>query len=79
MVRLEPDAVVLDMTSTTLDCLALCRWLRTSPEGEAISVLAVGSPGDEEAAWAAGADAYVPSDAASGGLEAELGTLLESR
>jgi len=76
VVRLEPDAVVLDMTSTTLDCLALCRWLRTSPEGEAISVLAVGSPGDEEAAWA---DAYVPSDAASGGLEAELGTLLESR
>jgi len=79
VVRLEPDAVVLDMTSATLDCLALCRWLRTSPEGEVISVLAVGSPEDEDTARAAGADAYVPSDAASGRLEAELGTLLESR
>ena len=41
--RLGPNAVVLDTTSATLDCLALCRWLRASPEGETISMLVVGS------------------------------------
>ena len=78
VVRFEPDAVVLDMTSATLDCLALCRWLRTFTEGEAISVLVVGGSEDEEAARAAGADAYLPSVAVADRLRAELGALLES-
>ena len=75
--RFEPDAVVLDMTGATLDCLTLCRWLRTSPGGEAIPVLAVGGPEDEETARAAGADAYLPSAAVAERLEAELEALLE--
>ncbi|MFQ6099965.1 MAG: helix-turn-helix domain-containing protein [Anaerolineae bacterium] len=75
VVRLEPDAVVLDMRSTTLDCLALCRWLRTS-EGEEISVLAVGGPQDEGAARAAGVDAYLPGAAVADRLEAKLEALL---
>nr|HID14215.1 helix-turn-helix domain-containing protein [Anaerolineae bacterium] len=78
VVRFGPDAVVLDMTGATLDCLALCRWLRASPEGEAISVLAVGDPEDEEAARTAGADAYLPSAAVADRLEAKLEALLES-
>lgn len=76
--RLEPDAVVLDMRSTTPDCLALCRWLRASPEVEETAVLAVGNPEDEEAARAAGANAYLPSTAIADRLEAELKALLES-
>ncbi len=76
--RLEPDAVVLDMRGTTSDCLALCRWLRASPEVGEIAVLAVGNPKDEEAARAAGADAYLPGDAVAGRLKAELEALFES-
>ena len=75
--RFEPDVVVLDKTSATLDCLALCRWLRTSPQGETISVLVVGAPEDEKVARAAGADAYLPSVAVADRLEAELEALLE--
>jgi hypothetical protein len=52
--------------------------LRTSPEGEAISVLVVGAPEDEKIARAAGADAYLPSVAVADRLEVELETLLES-
>ncbi len=74
--RLEPDAVVLDMTGTTLDCLSLCRWLRASSEGQPIAVLAVGAPEDEETARAAGADAYLPGAAVADGLETKLGALL---
>ena len=74
--RLGPDVVVLDTTSETLDCLALCRWLRSSPEGEATSVLAVGAPENAGAAQDAGADAYLPSTAIAEGLEAELEALL---
>jgi len=75
--RLEPDAVVLDTTSATLDCLALCRWLRASPEGGAMLVLAVGRPKDERAAWAAGADAYLSGPAVTDKLTTELEALLE--
>jgi two-component system response regulator VicR len=76
VVRLEPDAVVLDMRSKTLDCLALCRWLRASPEGAAVPMLVVGSPEDEEAARAAGADIYIPAAAAADRLKEELETVL---
>jgi excisionase family DNA binding protein len=67
--RFQPDIVVLDTTSPTLDSLSLCRWLRASPEGEAIAVLAVGDPESEEAARGAGADAGTGLEA---GLEAVL-------
>ena len=77
--RLGPDAVVLDTTSATLDCLALCRWLRASPEGETISMLAVGSTEDGEAARAAGADVYVPAAAITDKLEEALTTMLASK
>jgi len=73
--RLKPDAVVLDMTGSTLDRLALCRWLRTSEQGR-ISVLAVGSPEDEADARAAGTDAYLPNTAVADKLEEELELLL---
>ena len=75
VVRFEPDAVVLDMTGSTLDRLALCRWLRTS-EQERISVLAVGSPENEADARAAGTDAYLPSTAVAEKMEEELEILL---
>jgi excisionase family DNA binding protein len=75
--RFEPHAVVLDMTSATLDCLALCRWLRTSSEGQQVAVLAVGDPKDEEAARTAGADVYLPGIAIADRLDAELEALLE--
>jgi excisionase family DNA binding protein len=74
--RFRPDAVVLDTTSVTLDCLALYRWLRASPEGKPISVLAVGDAEDEGTVWAAGADAYLPTAAVADRLEAELEALL---
>jgi len=74
--RFGPDVVVLDLASGTLDCLALCRWLRTSPEGEATSVLALGAPKDREPAQAAGADIYLPADSAADRLAAELEALL---
>lgn len=74
--RLRPAAVVLDTTSATLDCLALCRWLRASPEGETIPMLAVGGPEDEEAARAAGADVYVPIAAITDRLKETLETIL---
>ena len=74
--RLGPDVVVLDTTSSTLDCLALCRWLRASPERGMISVLVVGDPEDEEAARAAGAEVYVPTTALADRLEQELKTML---
>ena len=77
--RLRPDAVVLDTTNATLDCLALCRWLRASPEGETISMLAVGSTEDGEAARAAGADVYVPAAAITDKLEEALTTMLTSK
>jgi len=77
--RFEPDAAVLDLTGATPGHLALCRWLCTSPEGEEISVLAIGGPEDEEAARAAGVDAYLPSAAVAERLEAKLETLLELR
>ena len=76
--RFEPDAAVLDLTGATPGHLALCRWLCTSPEGQEISVLAVGGSEDEEAARAAGVDAYLPSATVTERLEAELRTLLES-
>jgi DNA-binding response OmpR family regulator len=75
--RLEPDAVVLDMRGATLNCLALCKWLRTSPEGKDVSVLAVGAPEDKGSARAAGADAYLSNDAIADRMEEELRTLLE--
>ena len=75
--RFGPDIIVLNVTSVPPDCLALCRWLRTTPEGEKISVLAVGRPEDEEAARAAGADVYLPNAAVVERLEAELEALLE--
>ena len=74
--RFGPDVVVLDMTSATLNCLALCRWLRASPEGEATAVLAVGAPEDRETACTAGADVYLPTASAADRLEAELEALL---
>ncbi len=77
MARFEPDAVVLDMTSATLDCLALCRWVCTSLEGQQVAVLAVGDPEDEETARAAGADVYLPGIAIADRLDAELEALLE--
>jgi excisionase family DNA binding protein len=73
--RLKPDAVVLDMTDSTLDRLALCRWLRTSEQDE-ISVLVVGNPENEADAKAAGTDAYLPSTAVVEKLEEELELLL---
>ncbi|MBU0703961.1 MAG: helix-turn-helix domain-containing protein [Chloroflexi bacterium] len=76
--RFEPDAVVLDTASTTLDCLAWCRWLRASSEGGDAFVLAMGDPEGEETALTAGADAYVPGDAVTNRLEAELITSLEA-
>ena len=75
--RFRPTVVVLNMASTRLDCLALCRRLRTSPEGREIRVLAVGRPADEEEAWAAGVDAYLPIDPADR-LADELDALLEN-
>jgi len=78
VVRLKPDAVVLDARNTTLDWSALCRWLHASPEGEPIPVLIVGSPKNEEGARAAGAEAYLPSATVSERLEAELKALLHS-
>jgi excisionase family DNA binding protein len=76
--RLAPDAVVLDMASTTVDCLALCRWLHTSSGEKPIPVLAVGSLEDEEAVRDAGANAYVPNEAVADRLATELGALLAS-
>ena len=76
--RFKPDAVVLDMTSTTLDCLAWCRWLRASPGGGDVFVLATGDPESEETALTAGADAYLPGDSVTNRLEAELITSLEA-
>jgi excisionase family DNA binding protein len=76
VVRLSPDAVVLDMTSAALDCPALCRWLRDSPEGHPISILAVGGPEYEETARAAGVDAYLSITAALQRLGPELEALL---
>jgi len=64
--------------STSLDCSALCRWLRASPNGESFVVLAVGDPEDEETAQAAGADAYLSNAAISDRLEVELEALLKS-
>jgi len=74
--RLEPDVVLLDATSSTLNYLALCRWLRASPEGKRAAVLVVGGPEDEKAARAAGADAYLPPAAIADRLEVVLQTLL---
>ncbi len=74
--RFQPDIVVLDTTSSTLDGLALCRWLRATPECEAVAVLAVGDPESEEAARGAGADAYVSTADGSTDLEARLGAAL---
>jgi excisionase family DNA binding protein len=78
VVHLEPDAVILDMMSTSLDWSALCRWLRASPNGESFVVLAVGDPEDEETARAAGADAYLSNAAISDRLGVELEALLKS-
>ncbi len=75
VVRMRPDAVVLDMTDSALDCLALCRWLCAS-EKDGISVLAVGDPEDEADARAAGTDAYLPSATVVDRLEEELEILL---
>ena len=72
---LRIDAVVLDMRSSALRCQELCRWLRASPEGKSLPVLAVGSPEDKASARAAGADAYLPSTAIREGLQAELEAL----
>ncbi len=76
--RLGPDVVVLDMTSATLDPLALCRWLQTSPEGEATSVLALGAPEDRETTCAAGADIYLPTASAADRLATEIESLLSA-
>lgn len=73
-VRLEPRAVVIDMDAS-LDSLGLCRWIRVCPEGDDVSVVALGDPADEKAARAAGADVYLPNDAIAS-LEAELRGLL---
>lgn len=73
--RLKPDAVVLDMTDSTLDRLALCRWLRAS-ERDGISILAVGSSEDETDARAAGTDTYLTSMTVADRLEEELEILL---
>jgi excisionase family DNA binding protein len=79
MARLEPHAVVLDMRNSAQDWAALCRWLRASPEGRILSVLAIGDPENENAARAAGADIYLPSSAFSDTLQAELEALLTSK
>ena len=76
VVRLEFDAVVLDMRSPALRCQALCRWLCASLEGKGLPVLAVGSLEDQNAARAAGADAYLPRTAIADRLQAELEALL---
>jgi DNA-binding response OmpR family regulator len=73
--RLKPDAVVLDMTGSALDRLALCRWLRAS-EKNGLSILAVGSPEDEADAREAGTDAYLTSVTVTDRLEQELEILL---
>jgi excisionase family DNA binding protein len=76
--RLKPDAVVLDVTSPTLDWPALCRWLHDSPNEKPIPVLAVGSPEDVKAARASNDDARLPGATPPDRLEAELEALLES-
>ena len=79
MARLEPHAVVLDMRNSTQDWAALCRWLRASPEGRILSVLAIGNPENENAARTAGADTYLPGGALADTLQVELETLLASK
>ena len=70
------DAVVLDLRTSALHCQALCRWLRTSPEGKNLPVLAVGNLEDRASALAAGADAHLPGSAIRDRLQAELEALL---
>ena len=77
MVLLKPDAVVLDAMSTSFDWADLCRWLRASEDGEALVVLAVGTPGDVEIAKGAGANGCLSGVMVTERLEAELQTLLE--
>lgn len=77
-VRFHPDVVVLDMTSTGLDCWALCRWLHDTPQGKKIRVLAIGDPQDEATALAVGVDAYLSNGAAASRLAEELDALLAS-
>lgn len=57
--QLNPDVVILDLSSPTLNWTALCQWLRASPAGEAPFILAIGDPEREEDARVAGADAYL--------------------
>jgi len=75
--RLKPDAIVLDTRSKALNWATLCEWLRASPDGEVLVVLAVGDPEDEPSAQSAGADAYLTGDAITEKLESQLRALLD--
>jgi excisionase family DNA binding protein len=71
--RLEPDAVVIDMR-TSSDPLSLCRWVREF--SEQVTLLLVGDPKREASARAAGADEYLYPDALAS-LEARLLVVLQ--
>lgn len=73
---LEPDVVIIDTNSGTLDWQALCRWLRASPVGK-MRVVAVGDPAHQKDAEAAGVDAFLPNPLSSAQLGKQLMELLE--
>jgi excisionase family DNA binding protein len=73
MALFEPDAVVIDM-STSSDPLGLCRWVREF--SEEVALLVVGDPEKEASARAAGAQDYLRPDALPS-LEARLEVLLQ--
>ncbi len=80
VVRFGPDAVVLGLTTNAaLNWPALCRWLRASSKREAACIVVTGDPENEEAARAAGVDAYVPSGGSATAVKDALETLLAVR
>jgi len=71
----HPAAVILDVEASTVDALALCRWLYMKEAERQPPVIAVGEPQHEEAARSAGAQAYL-TPAAQEKLAAVLEGLL---
>jgi two-component system response regulator VicR len=80
VVRFGPDAVVLGLTTNaSLNWSALCQWLRASSKREAACIVGTGGPENEDAARAAGVDAYVPSDGSATAVKDALETMLAVR
>lgn len=75
--RSYPIAIVVDMASDGLDCVALCRWLQEAVKESPPLILATGRPVDKERALQSGANAFVLCEAIDERLEAELTSLIE--